>query len=151
MTADDRPVSDYDQVTRNPAEIKRWVRQRGGDPAAITDDAKEDANPGRPTVRFPGNDEDGVVRIGWDEFFERLAAAELAFAYVAESSEAACAVIDGDRAEAVAEGEVIGERPEDAYERLGRNSDGADSSARHREAVDGANADGHRDEPPFNS
>jgi hypothetical protein len=62
------------KLTADHAEIRRWVEERGGRPAAV----RSEEGRGRLAVAFDGTDCDPL---SWDEFFERFDRESLAFAY----------------------------------------------------------------------
>ena len=66
-------------VTTNHAEIKRWVEERGGFPAAVKrTESKNDL--GILRIDFPGfSGEDSLERVDWDSWFEKFDENELAF------------------------------------------------------------------------
>lgn len=68
-------------------EIRRWVEERGGNPATVkrTGDKKE---PGILRIDFPGYSGEGSLEpISWDDFFEKFEEAQLAFLYQEETAD----------------------------------------------------------------
>jgi hypothetical protein len=68
-------------VTTNHTEIKRWVEERGGFPAAVKrTESKNDL--GILRIDFPGfSGEDSLERVDWDSWFEKFDENELAFVH----------------------------------------------------------------------
>ena len=72
------------QKTTDHDEIKRWVEERGGKPAHVTQTGGGD-DPGVLRVRFPGyGDDEALEDISWDEFFKKFEENNLAFLYQQE-------------------------------------------------------------------
>ncbi len=142
----------YDAVTQNHDEIRRWVRQHGGQPALASDESDDQ----RLTVQFPDSDGDSEA-ISWDEFFDRFEDSPLAFAYASESSDGSL----DSRYRFVAEDADLDEldetgNPADEGRRGGasRETDhdmDERSEIRENAARESENVDNHRDEPPFES
>ena len=67
--SESRTLTDHD-------EIKAWADERGGHPATVADtgDRKE---PGILRLDF-GDDDEGLTRIGWGDWFETFDANDLA-------------------------------------------------------------------------
>ena len=65
----------------NHASIQRWVEQRGGCPATITDTSETGEESGVLRVEFPGHGaaRDGIRHIDWNEFFDKFEHENLAF------------------------------------------------------------------------
>ena len=62
------------RTTTNHDEIKHWVESRGGHPATV------DSEDGVSVLRIDfGEQDEGLRRISWDDFFEKFDQAELAF------------------------------------------------------------------------
>jgi hypothetical protein len=70
------------KLTADHAEIRRWVEERGGRPAAV----RSDGGRGRLAVAFDGAD---CEPLSWDEFFERFDRESLAFAYPPDAGDGA--------------------------------------------------------------
>lgn len=74
------------KVTTNHNEIKRWVEERGGWPATVSDTVKGD-EPGILRIDYLGFSGKGALeKITWDEFFEAFEEQKLAFLYQDEVS-----------------------------------------------------------------
>jgi len=65
------------EQTTDHAAIRKWVDERGGQPATVKA-TEEDGHAGILRVDFDPPDE-GLDRIGWDEFFDKFDEAGLAF------------------------------------------------------------------------
>jgi hypothetical protein len=67
--------------TTDHEEIKKWVENRGGRPAAVKrTGGKED--PGILRIDFPGYGKDEALEeLSWEEFFEKFDEKELALLY----------------------------------------------------------------------
>jgi hypothetical protein len=67
------------KVTTDHEEIKRWVEERGGSPAAVKrTESKDDLGVLR--VDFPGySGEESLERVDWDSWFEKFDKSKLAF------------------------------------------------------------------------
>jgi hypothetical protein len=68
-------------------EIRRWVEERGGNPATVkrTGDKNE---PGILRIDFPGFSGEGTLEpISWEDFFEKFEEAQLAFLYQEETAD----------------------------------------------------------------
>ena len=146
-------AEEYDLTTRDRDEIRRWVDRRGGYPA------EADGDDGDAALRIAAPDDDeGVSRLDWDEFFDRFEANDLAMAYrVADDEDdaASARVVPADEvdltdaesgADASAEAEHEAPRDPDPSETVDDRSE-----MRSSEATDEANLDNHRDEPPYES
>jgi hypothetical protein len=73
------------KATTDHDEIRRWVEEHGGRPAAVKRTAKGDS-PGILRIDFPGfSGEQSLESIEWDEWFERFDSANLAFLYQDET------------------------------------------------------------------
>lgn len=78
MAGESRTTTDHD-------EIRRWVEERGGRPAAVKSTSGGDA--GLLRIDFPGyRGEDSLEEISWEEFFEKFEQNNLAFLYQDETS-----------------------------------------------------------------
>ncbi len=76
--ADSKTTADHD-------EIRRWVEERGGGPAAVRDTGGDgDAGILRIDV---GDQDEGREEISWDELFRTFDENNLAFLYQEETSE----------------------------------------------------------------
>ena len=74
-------MSSEAQTTTNRDEIRKWVEERGGNPARVK---------GTELLRvdYPGySGEDTLEEISWDEFFETFEASNLAFLYQDKTKE----------------------------------------------------------------
>lgn len=156
MASDEPNRNGFDRVTDNHSAIRRWARQRGGRPGKAIDTEGEKGDHGRPTISFPDSDEEGVERIEWEEFFSLLDSKGLVLAYKTDTdagrSDRSFALIDSDRASKATDSNQAQAEPtpeKGGTEKHGEADPESDSLA--REAKDDANADAHRDEPPFNS
>jgi hypothetical protein len=67
------------KTTTDHDEIRRWVEERGGRPAAVTATGSGD-DPGILRIDFGDRDE-GLEEISWDEFFRAFDENDLAFLY----------------------------------------------------------------------
>jgi hypothetical protein len=75
-------VSNVSNVTTEHEEIRRWVEERGGWPAAVEGTSRGEGDPGMIRIDFPGYTGEGKLRrIGWDEWLEKFDASGLAFVY----------------------------------------------------------------------
>ena len=69
------------KVTTNHDEIRRWVEERGGQPARVKDTERRDS-PGLLRIDYPGySGGDTLEAISWDEFFQGFDENNLAFLY----------------------------------------------------------------------
>lgn len=69
-------------TTTNHDEIREWVEQRGGHPAIVEDTASNKRPGAMIRIDFddPGGENDpGLKRVGWDEFFKIFDDNDLAF------------------------------------------------------------------------
>jgi hypothetical protein len=69
-------------ATTNHEEIRKWVEERGGHPAMVAATERNNREGAILRIDFddPGGDDDaGLHRIGWDEFFEVFDSNNLAF------------------------------------------------------------------------
>lgn len=68
-------------TTTDHDEIRRWVEEHGGTPAAVRS-TESGEDPGVLRIDFPGGaGEDDLDRLEWDEWFEKFEDAGLAFLY----------------------------------------------------------------------
>jgi hypothetical protein len=74
------------KVTTDHEEIRKWVEERDGYPAAVkSTSGKEDA--GLLRIDYEGfSGSDSLQRISWEEFFEKFEEKKLAFLYQEEKS-----------------------------------------------------------------
>jgi hypothetical protein len=73
--------SSTSQTTIDHETIRRWVEERGGEPAAVRGTGTGD-DPGILRIDFPGGaGEDQLEHISWDEWFEKFEESNLAFLY----------------------------------------------------------------------
>ena len=63
-------------ITTNHDEIRAWAAARGGMPAIV--DGTESG------LRFDWGEDDGLMRISWEEFFDIFDENSLAFAHIEE-------------------------------------------------------------------
>jgi hypothetical protein len=71
------------KVTTDHDEIRRWVEERGGYPAAVRSTRTKD-DPGILRIAFPNAPnakDDDLEEISWDEFFKKFDEANLALIY----------------------------------------------------------------------
>jgi hypothetical protein len=73
------------KTTTNHDEIRRWVEERGGRPAAVTETGG-DGDAGILRIDF-GDEDEGLREISWDEFFKTFDESNLAFLYQDETNE----------------------------------------------------------------
>jgi hypothetical protein len=67
------------KTTTSHDEIRRWVEQRGGRPARVTETGG-DGDPGILRIDFGDRDE-GLEEIDWDDWFGAFEENDLAFLY----------------------------------------------------------------------
>jgi hypothetical protein len=80
MAGESKTTTDHD-------EIRRWVEERGGRPAAVKDTG-DDGDPGILRIDYPGRgDDESLEPIDWDTFFEHFEKNKLAFLYQKETKE----------------------------------------------------------------
>jgi hypothetical protein len=71
-------------ITRDHDEIRNWVEDRGGLPAAVLD---EQGEPGVLRINYPGySGDDRLETISWEDWFEQFDDSNLAFVYQEEVS-----------------------------------------------------------------
>jgi hypothetical protein len=69
-------------------EIRRWVEERGGQPATIAGTATGDEEAGLLRIDFPGGSKNPPLQpISWEAFFEKFDAAKLALIYQDDEGE----------------------------------------------------------------
>src|SRR4051812_41736014 len=69
------------RTTTDHEEIRNWVEERGGMPAAVKATERR-GDPGILRIDFPGYSGEGRLdRIEWDEFFRKFDESGLAFVY----------------------------------------------------------------------
>jgi hypothetical protein len=69
------------KTTTDHEEIRRWVEERGGWPAAVKDTGGKD-DPGLLRIDFPGySGNQSLEKISWEDFFEKFEEKNLAFLY----------------------------------------------------------------------
>lgn len=74
MASESHTTTDHD-------EIRNWVEQHGGQPAAVRD-TSEGKEPGVLRIDFPGGaGTDRLEHIDWDEWFAKFDQNDLAFLY----------------------------------------------------------------------
>jgi hypothetical protein len=59
------------RVLTDHRQIRNWVEERGGHPAAVEGTGSRD-DAGLLRIDFPGDRDDRLEEIGWDEFFEKF-------------------------------------------------------------------------------
>ena len=70
------------KTTTDHDEIRNWVEEHEGVPAAVRGTGGDDDDPGLLRIDFPGGaGNDRLERIDWDEWFAKFDAADLAFVY----------------------------------------------------------------------
>ena len=75
------------KTTTNPEEIRRWVEERGGQPARVKGTGSN-GDPGILRIEFPGDGPDESLEpISWDEWFRAFQENNLAFLYQDETQE----------------------------------------------------------------
>lgn len=62
-------------------ELREWVEIRGGSPATIDGTQSHPDEPGELTVHFAGMNDDGVVDVDWERFFDKFERKHLALVY----------------------------------------------------------------------
>ena len=68
-------------VTTDHEQIKRWVEERGGNPARVKGTESKNS-PGLLRIDYPGfSGEERLEEITWEEFFEGFDKNKLAFLY----------------------------------------------------------------------
>jgi hypothetical protein len=72
-------VSGDNNQTTNHDEIRKWAEARGGRPASVKDTGSGD-DPGIIRIDF-GDQDAGLERISWDEWFEAFDDNNLALVY----------------------------------------------------------------------
>jgi hypothetical protein len=69
------------KTTTDHEEIKRWVEEHDGEPAAVRA-TESDGDPGILRIDFPGGaGEESLDHISWDEWFNKFEENDLAFLY----------------------------------------------------------------------
>lgn len=66
--------------TKDHDVIKKWIEQRGGKPAVVTDTEDDGSGAGVLRVKFDGG-EDNLEEIDWKTFFKTFDKQELSFLY----------------------------------------------------------------------
>ena len=86
--------------TTNHNEIRRWVSERGGQPARVKGTERGN-DPGLLRIDYPGfSGEETLEAISWEEFFKGFDSHGLAFLYQDEPESRFSKLIDRDSAEA---------------------------------------------------
>lgn len=67
-------------VTTDHDEIRRWVEERGGRPAAAASVAPG-GSAGILRIDFPDHDDSALEEISWEDFFNKFEEKNLAFIY----------------------------------------------------------------------
>jgi hypothetical protein len=73
------------KTTTNHEEIRRWVEQHDGTPAAVKDTGGAD-DPGILRINFPGGAQESLEEMSWDEWFSKFEDNKLAFLYQEEKA-----------------------------------------------------------------
>jgi hypothetical protein len=73
------------KTTSNHDEIRRWVEERGGRPAAVRETGGN-GDAGILRIDF-GDDDEGLEEISWEDFFQTFDENELAFLYQEETQD----------------------------------------------------------------
>ena len=69
------------KTTTDHNEIRRWVEERGGFPAAVKGTGDQN-DPGLLRIDYPGfSGEERLQKISWEEFFTKFDSENLAFLY----------------------------------------------------------------------
>ena len=80
-------VTSNTKLTTDHDEIRRWVEEHGGRPAAVRRTGGDD-DPGVLRIDFPGGaDEDELEPISWEEWFEKFDENGLAFLFQERKSD----------------------------------------------------------------
>ena len=75
------------KVTTNQDEIRKWVEERGGQPARVKGTG-DDESAGVLRIDYPGFSGEGTLEpITWEEFFEAFEENNLAFLYQEETKD----------------------------------------------------------------
>ncbi|MGY4630023.1 hypothetical protein [Bradyrhizobium sp. USDA 4486] len=77
MSASTKRSDSEAQTTTDHDVIRKWAEERGGKPATVTA-TEEDGHAGILRIDF-GPEDEGLDRIGWDEFFEKFDETGIAF------------------------------------------------------------------------
>jgi len=73
------------KTTTEHDEIRRWVEERGGRPARVTETGSN-GDPGILRIEYPGRgDDERLEEISWDEWFQAFEDNNLAFVYQEET------------------------------------------------------------------
>jgi hypothetical protein len=74
MDSESKVITDHE-------EIRRWIEERGGQPAWVRD-SEEGGEAGILRVDFEGYGDDAALeKISWEEFFKKFEESRLAFLY----------------------------------------------------------------------
>jgi hypothetical protein len=69
-------------------EIRRWVTERGGQPATIADSGRKGEEVGVLRIDMPGGASNPPLQpISWDDFFQKFDESDLVFLYQDETAE----------------------------------------------------------------
>jgi len=75
------------KTTTNHDEIRRWVEERGGQPARVKETGSN-GDPGILRIDYPGvGAEDSLEKISWEEWFDAFEDNGLAFLYQEQTKE----------------------------------------------------------------
>jgi hypothetical protein len=86
-SAKEEAVSGESKTTTDHDELRRWVEERGGRPAAVKETGG-DGDPGILRIGYPGvGDDDSLEEIPSDESFDAFERNQLAFVYQEETKE----------------------------------------------------------------
>lgn len=89
-------MSGKSRVTTDHDEIRKWIEERGGEPATVKS-TEENGNPGILRVDYPGySGEDTLEKISWEAFFEAFDENNLAFLYQDDQESRFSKFIDRD-------------------------------------------------------
>lgn len=80
-------MSGVSKTTTDHHEIKQWVEEHGGKPAAVKGTSFQD-DPGLLRINFREYDSDNLDEITWDDFFKKFDEKQLAFMYTEEAESA---------------------------------------------------------------
>jgi hypothetical protein len=76
------------KTTTDHDEIRRWVEEHGGKPAAVKDTGESSDDPGVLRIDMPGGAGDEYFdHISWEEWFEKFEDSKLAFVYQEEKAD----------------------------------------------------------------
>ena len=77
-----RRAAGHSRTTTDHEEIRRWISEHGGRPVSVKGTERRGEQAGILRVNFPGSPADESFKtIGWDTFFDKFEASQLAFVY----------------------------------------------------------------------